>query len=108
MLGEAQADRGEALQVEILHVRRGWLQDYLQLVVLKKSVGVLAVATVGGPTRRLHVSYLVAPGTQDSEERFRVHRSRSNFDVVGLLNDAPIIASVTLKLKDEVLKSWTC
>jgi hypothetical protein len=74
------------------------------LVVLEQAIGIFAIATVGGPTRRLDVNNLVRLGTQNAKERFRVHGARPDLDVIRLLDDAPKIAPILLKLKDEVLK----
>jgi hypothetical protein len=104
VVGKAQADRGKALQVKILDVRWRGFQDDLQLMVFKKAIRILAVASVGGPTRRLDVHNLIRPGTQHAKECFRVHGPCPNFDVIRLLNDASVIAPVLLQLKDEVLK----
>jgi hypothetical protein len=55
MLAQVDADRGQALQVQVLNVRRGRLEDDLKLRVLVETVGILAIAPVGGPTARLNV-----------------------------------------------------
>ena len=73
-------------------------------MVLEKSVGIFAVPTVGGPTRRLNIYDLVRPRTKDAKKGFRVHRSRTNLDVIGLLNHAAVVSPVVLQLKDQVLK----
>jgi hypothetical protein len=75
------------------------------LVVLKKTVWVFAVATVGGPTRRLNVSDPVRVRTQDTKKRLRMHSASANLNVIWLLKHASSIAPVLLQLKDEVLKS---
>ena len=76
-------------------------------MVFEKAVRILSIASVGGPTRRLNVYDLVRSGTQNAQECFRVHCSRPDLNVIRLLDDAPVIAPIMLKLKDEVLKSWS-
>ena len=73
-------------------------------MVLKKAIGILAITAVGGPTRWLDVHNLVRLRTKNTKERFRVHRSRSDFDIIRLLNHAPVVTPIMLKLKDEILK----
>jgi hypothetical protein len=53
-----------------------------------ESIGVFAVAAVGGPTTRLDIADTIRIGAEDAEERFRMHRAGTNFDIVGLLEDA--------------------
>ena len=73
-------------------------------MMLKKAIRIFAIASVGGPTRRLDVHDLIRPGPQDAKKCFRVHGPCPNFDIIRLLNDASVIAPVLLQLKDEVLK----
>ena len=73
-------------------------------MMFEEPIRVLPVATVGGPTRRLNVCNAVGLRTQNPEKGFRVHRARSNLDVIRLLNHAPSIAPIFLQLKDQVLK----
>ena len=56
-----EADRGERLEVEVLEVRRRRLDDHLELVIVLQPVGVLAVAPVVRPPRRLDIGRLPRP-----------------------------------------------
>ena len=58
----------QAPQVELLHVLRRGLQHDLELVVLVEAVGVLAVAAVGGPPRRLDVGDVPRLGAERPEK----------------------------------------
>ena len=73
-------------------------------MVLKETVWIFAIAAVGRPTRRLNISDAVRIRTEHPKIRFRMHRSRPDLDIVGLLDDAASITPVRLKLKDEVLE----
>ena len=74
-------------------------------MVLVEAIWIFAVATVGGPTTRLHVGDAVRLGTEHAKECFRVHRAGADFDVVWLLKNAVAIGPEFLQLKDEILKS---
>ena len=62
VIGEVQANRRQALQIKVLNIGGRRLQNHLQLVVLEQTVGIFAVATVGGPTRRLDIGDAVGSG----------------------------------------------
>src|SRR5262249_28730910 len=56
VLFQIQTDCSEALQINILDVGGRRLQDYLKLRMLVEAIGILPIATVGGPTARLYIS----------------------------------------------------
>ena len=91
MFPKIDADGGEAIQIDLLDVGRRWFEDDLKLGVLVQAIGVLAIATVGGPTARLHVGDTIGSGAQDAEKGFGVHGSRADFDVVRLLENATLL-----------------
>ena len=105
MVAQVDADGFEAAQVQILNVGGRGLQDDLILKVLVEAIGIFAVATVGGPTRRLHVGDAIGRGTEHAEEGFRMHRAGADFGVVRLLEDAALMVPVMHELEDELLKS---
>ena len=73
-------------------------------MVFEEAIGILAVASVGGPTRGLNIGDAIRVGPKHAEERFGVHGPCPDFDIIGLLNDAAEIAPIFLQLKDEILK----
>ena len=87
-----------------MHVGRRRLEDDLKLHVLEETVGVLAVASVGGATRRLHVADAVWLGPEDPKEGFGRHCSGADFDVVRLLEHAAVASPECLEAKDEFLE----
>ena len=91
VLFQRNANGAEALQVKILHVGRGRLQDDLKLRVLIQPVGVLAVSPVGGPTAGLHVSHAIRSRTQHAQKCFRMHRAGANLHIIGLLQHAALL-----------------
>ena len=105
MLAQVNAHRAERLQVKLLHVLRRRLQDHLQLVVLVKPVGILAIAAIGGPARRLHVGYLVGLWPKHTQKSFRRHGAGADIDVVGLLQDTSSLGPEGLEAEDEFLES---
>src|SRR5207253_6802761 len=91
MFLKIDSDGSEALQIDLLDVGRRWFEDDLKLGVLVQAIGVFAIATVGGPTARLHIRDAVGSGAQDAEKGFGVHGSRADFDVVRLLENATLL-----------------
>ncbi len=98
------ADRGERIEVERLQVLGARLQDHLILIIVLQPVGVLAVAPVLGPARRLNVSRLPGLASQRAQGRRRVKRARAHLHVVGLQHDAATGRPVRLEREDEALK----
>src|SRR5436190_796132 len=59
--------------------------------MLVKTIGVLAVAAVGGPTTGLNIANAIGVRAEHAQESFRVHRARTDFHVVGLLKYATLL-----------------
>ena len=74
-------------------------------MVLEQPVWILAVPSVGWPTRRLDVGDAIGLGSKHTEKGFGMHRPCPNFNVIRLLDHAPSITPIFLQLEDEVLKS---
>ncbi len=91
-------------QIKLLHVFRRRLQNDLQLRVLIKTIGVLAVAAVSGTARRLHVCDLIRLRPQHPQESFRRHGAGADFHVVGLLQHAAAFRPEGLEPQDKLLK----
>src|SRR5437016_4043684 len=69
-----------------------------------EPVGVLAIAAVGGPTTRLHVSHAICTRPQHSQERFWMHRARAHFRVVWLLQHAALLHPKMREAQNQILK----
>src|SRR5438876_870265 len=63
----------------------------LRMNVLVEAIGIFPIATVGGPTAGLHEPDAVRLRAQDPQKRFRVHRARPDFHIVGLLQHAALL-----------------
>ena len=98
------ADAAEALQVEVLEVRRRRLHDHLELVVVLQPVGVLAVAAVLGPARGLHVGRVPGLGAERAQGGGRVEGAGAHLHVVGLQDHAALLAPELLQRQDQVLE----
>jgi hypothetical protein len=72
--------------------------------MLIEAIRVFAVAAVGGPTARLDIADAIGMGAEDAEERFRMHRAGTDFDIVGLLEDAALLCPEVRKLQDQILE----
>jgi hypothetical protein len=73
-------------------------------MMLEEAVGIFAIPSVGGPTRRLHVHDAIGFWPEHAKKGFGMHRPCPDFDIVRLLDHAASISPIFLQLKDEVLK----
>src|ERR1700693_3437111 len=72
--------------------------------MLVQAIGIFAIATVGGPTTRLHVPDAIGAGAEDAKKSFRMHGARADFHVVRLLEDATLLHPELGELQDQVLE----
>src|SRR3989338_10692869 len=75
MVGQPDSERGEALQVEVLNVFRGWLVNHLVLIIALKAVRILTVTAVGRPAGRLDIGGAPRFGPQRPEKRIGMKRA---------------------------------
>jgi hypothetical protein len=100
---EDDAERPEALDVDVLDRGGRRLHDDLVLEVLLDAVGVLAVATVVGTPRLLDVADLPGPLVEDTEKGVRRHRPGPDLEVVGLGQVAALSGPEPVQAEDQVL-----
>ena len=81
----------EALKIERQHVFRCGFQDYLILVIRPESEGVLGVSAIGWPAHGFYVGDLPRFWAEASQKSGGVKGACTDFNVVGLLDDAPVI-----------------
>src|SRR5882762_6696849 len=72
--------------------------------MLVKSIGIFSIATVGGPTTRLHVADAIGAGAEHPEKRFRMHGAGADFHVVRLLEDAALLHPELGELQGQILE----
>jgi hypothetical protein len=96
------------MPIDVLHVRRRRLQDDLVLVVVLETIGVLAVASVGGSPAGLHIGRAPGIGAQNLEKCRRMERPGTNFQIIGFVDHAPPIGPETMQGKKQVLKGHPC
>ncbi len=94
----------ERAEVKLLQVRRRRLEDHLKLVVVLQPVGVLAVAAVLRPARRLHIGGLPRLRPERAQGRRRVKGARAHLHVVGLQDHAALVGPEALQGEDEALE----
>src|SRR5271166_2622658 len=104
MFAQVNANRGQRIEVQLLHILRRRLQDHLILHMLEQAVGVLAVTAVGRTPRRLYIADVVGLGTKHAQEGLRRHGSRTDLDIIGLLKDATVFRPESLQAKDQFLE----
>ncbi len=104
MQRRVDADGLERLQIQILNVRRRRLQDHLELIVVLQAVRILAIAAILRAARRLHISRIPALRAERAKRRRRMERTRADFHVVGLQDDAAMVGPIALQRQDQALK----
>jgi len=73
--------------------------------VLIKTIRILSISPVRGPAGWLYIGHFVRTRSQHAEERFRCHGSRTDLDVIGLLQHASPFRPKSLEAQDQFLKS---
>jgi hypothetical protein len=102
--GRVDAQGVEALEVEFLEVVRRWLDDDLELIEVLHAVGIVAVAPIGRPPRRLHIGRLPGLAPKGAERGRRVEGAGAHLHVVGLQQDAALARPIALQGEDKVLE----
>src|SRR3546814_13433839 len=80
-------------------------QDYLILVIMLETVGVLAIATVGGAAARLDVGGLPGIGAERAQGGGGMEGAGAHLDVVGLQDEAAPIAPIIVEGQDQLLET---
>ena len=70
-----------------------------------EPVRVFAVAAVFRPARGLYVSRLPWPRAERAQRRRRVKGARPHLHVIGLQDDAALIAPIAMEGQDQVLET---
>src|ERR1700722_9348264 len=104
MLAQVNADRLQRFQVDFLHVDRRRFQHHLELGVLEKPVGILAVAPIGRTAGGLRVGHRKRPRIQHTQKGFRRHGAGAHFYVIRLLQNASTLGPKGLQTKEEFLE----
>src|SRR5271155_1281822 len=102
---EIDANRRQAREIKVLTVRRRRLQDYLELVILLQSVGVLAVAAVGRAARRLDIGRPPRFGSQRAQSSRRMESAGADLDVVRLQDYAALLRPEVLQVENQRLET---
>src|SRR5579871_4564262 len=98
------ADGGERLQIKLLQVRRRWLHDDLELVIVLQAVGVFAITAVLRPPRRLHISGVPSLRPQRPQGGCGVKGTGAHLHVIGLQDDAALLRPEALQRKNKPLE----
>ena len=104
MVVGVQTDSGKRPQVELLGVDRRGLDEHLELIVVLHAVGVLAVAAVGGTAAGLRIAGAPLGGTERAQRGRGMEGTGTDLGVIGLHNDAALLAPVLLEAQDDVLE----
>ena len=104
MVVGVQANGGQRTQVELLGIDRRGLDEHLELIVVLHAVGVLAVAAVGGTAAGLRIAGAPLGGTERAQRGRGMEGTGTDLGVIGLHNDAALLAPVLLEAQDDVLE----
>jgi len=104
VLERLDAHRPQAVQVDLLDVLRAGLHDDLKLIIVLETVGVVAVAPVGRPPRRLDVRRVPRLGAEHAKERRRVEGPCADLEIVRLDDQAAALGPEALELHEELLE----
>src|SRR5260370_34140307 len=102
---EIEAERLEALQIELLAIRGRRLQDHLELVIMLQAVRVLAIAAIGRPARRLDEGGAPWLRPERPKGRRRVKGAGTDLDIVRLQDHAALLRPEGLQSKDQGLET---
>jgi hypothetical protein len=105
VFGGFYTERAERVEVLILDIKRGRLQDDLILEIMEKAVGILTVAAVGRAPYRVDISHLARVGLKYPKEGGGTHGGRAFFQVIGLADDTALLGPKVVELKYYLLKS---
>ena len=104
MVVGVQADSGKRPQVKLLGVYRRRLNEHLELIVVLHAVGVFAVAAVGRTAAGLRIAGAPLGGTERAQRGRGMEGTGTDLGVIGLHNDAALLAPVLLEAQDDVLE----
>ena len=102
-----RAERKQRLEVLILDVQRRRLENHLKLRMFIKAIGILSVASVGGPTARLHKSRAIRIWSEHAQKGFRVHGASAYFYIVRLLKNTTVLDPEMRERQNQILKIQT-
>src|SRR5439155_16507128 len=87
------------------YVRRRGLEHHLVLVVMLQAIGILAVAAVLWPARRLHIRRVPGLRTDRAQESRRMKGTCADLHVVGLQQHAAAAVPERVQLENQLLES---
>ena len=90
MLSGIEADGGKRLEIEILGVGGRRLKENLELIVVLKAVGVLAVTSIGRTAARLGIARTPRIGPEGTKRRRSMERARTDLGIVRLHDHAAL------------------
>ena len=103
--GGVDADRLERAEIALEDVGRRRLQDGLELVVVLQAHGVVAIAAVRGPPRRLHVGGVPGLRAQRAQGGGGVEGAGAHFHVERLQDQAALAGPIILQGQNEFLEA---
>ena len=104
MVVGVQANGSKRPQVKLLSINRRGLNEHLELIVVLHAVRVLAVAAVGGTAAGLRIAGAPFGGTERAQRGRGMEGTGTDLGVIGLHNDAALLAPVLLEAQDDVLE----
>ena len=104
MLAQVNADGPQGFEIKLLDVLWRRLQDHLKLHVLVKPVGVIAITSVSGTARGLHISHAIRTRPEHPQKSLRGHGAGAHFRVIRLLQDTATLRPEILEAQNQFLE----
>src|SRR5208283_4833751 len=99
-----EAERTQAVQLELQNVGRRGFEQHLELVVVLQAERIGAIASVGRAARGLYVGRTPGLGTDRAQESRGMKGPRTHLHVVGLQDHATALRPEALQAEDQVLE----
>jgi hypothetical protein len=100
MVDGIDAERLQALEIDLLNIDGRGFDDDLILIIVLEAIWIFSVSAIGGATGRLHIGDLPGFRSQDPEKGGRVKSPCAHFYIIGLLNHTALIRPESLQGED--------
>src|SRR5579871_964153 len=91
-------------QVEIQDLGRRRFDQHLKLIVVLQAERVVAITTIGRPSRGLHVGAAPGLGSDGAQERRGMEGAGADWHVVGLQDHASLSRPIALQRENQILE----
>jgi hypothetical protein len=87
----------QAIEINLLNIKRRGFQNDLILIVMLQAIGIFSVPTIGRATRRFYISHSPWFRAKDPQEGGGMEGPCPDLHVIGLLNNTTLIRPESLQ-----------